>query len=82
MRLEVKLNPSWVRPPRSPGDRRLWLLGCVAIRHDIRVNSVLRFEIYPKRLLAVAAVLAVVGYLAAATALWFWLRRTPQNQVG
>jgi hypothetical protein len=82
MRLEVKLNPAWVRPPRSPGDRRLWLFGCVAIRHEVRVNSVLRVEVYPKRLLAAAAVLAVVGYLAAATALWSWLRRTPQNQVG
>ncbi len=82
MRIEVKWNPAWVRPPRAPGDRRWWILGCAAIRREVRVETVLRIEVFPKRLAALVGTCALLGYLAAATALWLWLRRTPQNQVG
>ena len=66
----------------APGDRRLWLLRSVALRIERQANPLWRFEIYYRRLLIALAALAVAGWLAAVSALYFWLDRQPHNQVG
>lgn len=81
MKIRLKLNSLLRRPPRGPGDRRVWLLGVLALQREERVQSIWRLEFFWKRFLVGASVLAVVAYLAAATALWVWFKRTPQNKV-
>lgn len=81
MKIRLKLNPVLRPPPLEPGDRRFWLLGVLAIRRVEGVQAVWRLEFFWKRFLVLATVLAGVGYLVAATALWAWFRRTPQNKV-
>lgn len=80
MKLALKLNSSW-QTRRALDDRRLWLLGSIAVRSQPGTALEWGFEIFWKRLLAASAVLLVAGYLAAVTALYFWLSRQPGNQV-
>jgi hypothetical protein len=81
VQLHFKFNPSLSRV-LAPGDRRLWLLRSVALRIERQANPLWRFEIYYRRLLIALAALAVAGWLAAVSALYFWLDRQPHNQVG
>lgn len=81
MKLLLKLNPALRLSPLAPGDRRLWFLGAIALRREQRAVPVWTFELFWRRLALVAAVAAVALYLVAATALWLWLDRVPQNQV-
>lgn len=81
MQLHFKFNPSLQRV-LEPGDRRLWLLRSVALRIERQANPLWRFEIYHRRLFIGLAALALAGWLAAVTALFFWLDRQPHNQVG
>lgn len=81
MKIRLKLNRAFRLAERPPGDRRLWLLGAIALRRDDHAVPVWNFEIFWKRVLAWLAVLGLGGYLAAATALWFWLARVPENKV-
>lgn len=81
MKIRLKLNPLLRLPPRPPGDRRLWILGLLAMRREEGVKAVLRVEFYWRRCLLAACVFGVIGYFAAATGLWFWFKRTPQNKV-
>lgn len=81
MKLQFKHNPAWRRNV-AVGDRRRWILWAVALKIEIRAIPIWTFEIFWKRVLLGAAVLTLGGYLAAVTALHFWLARQPQNQVG
>ena len=81
VRIRLKFNPALVRPKLAPDDRRLWLFTVLAFQRQEEANPVWQFEVYWKRLALGAAVLAVVGYLCAATALHLWLDRVPQNRV-
>lgn len=82
MKLQLKLNRALSRGKLAPGDRRLWLLmRSVALRIELRSTNVWLFEVFYRRLLIVLAVTAVVLWLAAATALFVWLNRMPNNQV-
>lgn len=81
MRISLKANPAW-RRQLAPGDRRLWLLWSVGLRIEQHSNPLWVFEIFWKRLLAVAGACALIGYLAAVTAVFLWLDRVPQNRVG
>jgi hypothetical protein len=81
LKLQFKFNPSLSRV-LAPGDRRLWLLRSVALRIEQQANPLWRFEIYHRRLLLALAALGLVGWLTAASALFFWLNRQAHNQVG
>lgn len=81
MKIRLKLNRAFRVPPLPPGDRRVWILGAIALRRDDHAVPVWNFEVFWKRLLAWLAALGLGGYLAAATALWSWLARVPENQV-
>lgn len=50
----------------------------LGIEEDAR--PIWHFEVYHRRLVLTGLVLAVMGYLAGATALWWWLDRNPHNQ--
>lgn len=79
MRISVKFNPA-LRRRLPPSDRRLWLLWSVGLRIEEAASPVWRFEVFHRRLGLAAVGLGLAGYLAAATALWFWLDRNPHNQ--
>lgn len=81
MRLSVRLNSSWRREIEG-ADRRLWILRSAALRIEEHTNPLWKFEVYWKRLLLVTVVIGLVCYLAAATALWVFLQRNPDNLVG
>ena len=81
MQLHFTFNPSLSRV-LAAGDRRLWLLRSIALRIEQQANPLWRFEIYYRRLLVALAVLAVAGWVLAASGLYFWLNRQPHNQVG
>ncbi len=49
---------------------------------DGQGQTVWVLQVYYRRLMIALALLAVVGWLIAATALYFWLNATPRNQVG
>ncbi len=80
MKLQFKHNPAWRRNV-AVGDRRRWLLWAIALKIEIRAIPIWTFEIFWKRLLVGLGVLTIGGYLGAATALYVWLDRQPQNQV-
>jgi hypothetical protein len=81
LKLHFKFNRSLKRE-LAPGDRRLWLLRSVALRIERQAVPVWRFEVYHRRLVLGLATLAVIGWLGAVSALYFWLDRQPHNQVG
>lgn len=54
----------------------------MALRIENQANPLWRFEIYHRRLLLTLAALGLVGWLAAVSALFYWLDRQPHNQVG
>lgn len=81
LRISLKANPAW-RRQLAPGDRRLWLFWSVGLRIEQHSNPLWAFEIFWKRLLAVAGAGAFAGYLGAVTAVFLWLDRVPQNRVG
>jgi len=82
MKLRFKLNPDHRRPALPPGDRRVWILGAVAVKIEALAETIWTIEVYWKRAAVVVAVLALGTYLSAATALWLWFERSPHNQVG
>jgi hypothetical protein len=82
MQLKIKLNPALRREALAPGDRRLWLLRSLALRIERQANPLWSFEVYYRRLLIALTLLAVAGWLFAATSLFLWLNRNPHNQVG
>jgi hypothetical protein len=81
LQLQFKFNPSLTRE-LAPGDRRLWLLRSVGLRIERQANPLWRFEIYHRRLFIALAALGLAGWLVAASALYCWLDRQPNNQVG
>jgi hypothetical protein len=80
VKLQVTLNPD-LRRVLAPGDRRLWLLGSVALRIVLGANPVWQVEIYWRRLVPALTVLALAAYLGLATAAWYWWARNPVSQV-
>ncbi len=81
VQLKIRFN-SALRREFAPGDRRRWFLWSVALRVDLRAVSIWTFEVYWRRLLLGSLAVMMAGYLGATTALFFWLGRNPQNQVG
>ncbi len=53
----------------------------MALRIEPHTNPLWKFEVYWKRLLLLVASTGLVAYFAAATALWVFLQRNPDNQV-
>ena len=81
VRLQFKFNPALKREQAGP-TRKIWLLRSIALRIDKSTKPLWTFEIYHRRLALALGSLAAAGYLMAATALFFWLDRSPHNQVG
>lgn len=81
MRIALSTNPAW-RRVLAPGDRRLWLLGSVALRIEESSSPIWRFEVFWKRLLAALGLFAVTAYVLGVTAIFLWLDRQPDNRVG
>jgi hypothetical protein len=81
LRISLKTNSAW-RRELAPGDRRLWLLGSVALRIELGSNPLWVFEVFWKRLLTALGILGLFSYLAAVTAVFLWLDRQPHNRVG
>lgn len=80
MKLAVKLNSAW-RRDLPPGDRRIWLLGAIALRLERGVKLSCTCEILWKRLLAGGAAALILVYVLGVTALFFWWDRAPGNQI-
>jgi len=81
VRVALSTNSAW-RRVLAPGDRRLWLLGSVALRIEESSKPLWRFEVFWKRLLAALGLLAATAYLLGVTAIFLWLDRQPDNRVG
>lgn len=82
MKLQFKFNSALRRGELAVGDRRRWFFRSIALRIDQRAVPIWSFEVYWMRIVLGALALAFAGYLALVTALFLWLERNPQNQVG
>ncbi len=80
MKLSFKFNRAW-RRELAPGDRRLWLLRCIALRIERAAVPVWRIELFHRRLLLALGGLGLGSYLALVTAGWWWWQRNPHNRV-
>ncbi|WP_415908317.1 tetratricopeptide repeat protein [Oleiharenicola sp. Vm1] len=80
MQLRIQSSSGW-RRRLAPSDTRRWFLGAIGWRVELQRDPVWDIVIYWKRLLAALAVLAVAGYLAGVTALYYWWGRQAETRV-
>ncbi len=82
MKLDFYFNRSFSRGKLPPGDRRFWFFGrSLALSIDLGTENCWRFEVFYRRLVVVLVTLLVVLWVGASAGLYYWLNRTPHNQV-